>query len=450
MPQRKLPARVGLWLTCGGLTVLAIHHLLMVYEPELSLDNLMLLGGALAGYLVTATGIWLSMAYHPRARLEEAKAIQRADIGRETSDGVRREKSMISEHNNALRHMTSSFLAWCEEQLPDTSPWNSFDQLVREMLTEQLGAIRVRCYQVLSGDEQLCSLSQSEKANEGKCARSGILGHVATVGREFFAADPAHGELIDQLAEDADESWEWVFPIRQNGRPAGLVAVGKLPSSTPLDRDRRQELSVLITAFWKHVAVIEQLRVADKTDKASGLLTRGDFFELATRALADSYAENEPVVVIALALEGLRRLDDEGRWSDRDALVENIGHLIKRRIRTDDIIGRFSDERFVLLLRRLDSSLGRLIAAKIQDTAHKQITQFGGVGAELRVRVGLIGSGFHKQPLEKLLVSAFDAVELAREQNIALYCDLPPAKPESASPTDEQTEHSVQQQRTAP
>ena len=63
MSLRKRMPSVGLWLSCGGLAVLAAHHWLTVYEPELSIDNLVLLAGGLSGYLVTALGIFLSAGY---------------------------------------------------------------------------------------------------------------------------------------------------------------------------------------------------------------------------------------------------------------------------------------------------------------------------------------------------------------------------------------------------
>ena len=337
-------------------------------------------------------------------------------------------------------HMTSSFLAWCEHDTADESLWTSFDQLVREMLTEQLGALRVRCYQVLPGDQQLRRLSQLGLAVEGVSARSGILGHVATRGQEFVAADPTQGELVHQLAQDAKEDWEWVFPIRAGGQTTGLVAVGKLPPLIRLNAQRREALCGLITTFWRHAECLEQLRIAESTDKGSGLLTRADFFQVATRALADSYAMNEPVVIVVLTVEGLRRLDDAGQWSERDALVETIAELIKRRMRADDIIGRFSDERFVLLLRRLDSSLGRLIAVKIQETAQAQVARLGQHSDELHVRAGLAGTGLQQPPLETLLVSAFDAVGLARRQNEELHCDLPAAGKPGTLPAASQEE----------
>ena len=43
--------RIGLWLSCGGLIILAAHHWLTVYDPGLSIDNLVLL---LAGWRATS------------------------------------------------------------------------------------------------------------------------------------------------------------------------------------------------------------------------------------------------------------------------------------------------------------------------------------------------------------------------------------------------------------
>jgi GGDEF domain-containing protein len=453
----QLP-KVGLWLACGGLAVLAAHHWLTVYEPELSIGNLVLLAGGLAGYLATALGVFLGTGYRNHGRSALAIAERGGGVSwqptggaaSQAADGNPEEGHVASERGEVPRRVTDSFLAWCEQGLPDAHPWSSFDQLVREMLAEQLGAVRVRCYQVLPGEQQYRSLSQLGTSGDGKCARAGVLGHVATTGREFVAGDAAHGELVDQLAEEGNEPWEWVFPIREQAQTVGLVAVGKLPAPNALDSVRRRDLATLIMIFWRHVACLERLRIAQRTDKASGLLTRGDFFALATRALADSYAENEPVVVVVLALEGLRFLDDAGRWSEHDALVENIGLLIKRRIRTDDIIGRFSDDRFVLLLRRLDSGLGRLIAAKIQDTVQAQIEQLGDVGAALRMRVGLTGSGFHQPPLEGLLGAAWGAVAQARQQDVLLYADLGTAESPGRPPPTESSVPETQPERATP
>jgi GGDEF domain-containing protein len=205
-----------------------------------------------------------------------------------------------------------------------------------------------------------------------------------------------------------------------------MVAVGKLPSGTPLDRDRCQTIGPLLTLFWEHVSAVERLRSAERIDKGSGVLTRIDFFDIAGRALADSYRHNEPVVVAVLALEGIRRLDDVGLWKQRDALVEALGQLLVQRVRADDIVGRFSDDRFVVLLRRLDGGLGRLIAEKVVATAQHYIAGLGDAPGPVRVRAGLTSSGFEQPSLETLLAGASETVEQARSQDVPLCSELGP------------------------
>ena len=58
----RCPARTGLWLACGGLVVLAAQQILGIYGANLSVDSAALVIGAVAGYLITAAGIALSVA----------------------------------------------------------------------------------------------------------------------------------------------------------------------------------------------------------------------------------------------------------------------------------------------------------------------------------------------------------------------------------------------------
>lgn len=416
--------RVGLWLACGGLAILAAHHWLIAYQPRLTLDHLLMLGGALTGYLALAAGLMLTFGRRRSSRAPTMPLNLREPVDFRDAESPSADNRPAPDRLALLRDLIQRFLSWCAEEPPRKSDWSAFDQLVREMLAEHFEVGRVRCFHVEPREQKLCALSSAPQASDTRGARDGILGHVAVTGTEYFAYDPAQGELLAQLAGNGAETWDWVIPIRRGGLAIGLIAVGKLANHAVLTSEFRRDLIRLLSLAWEMVSYRSQLGVAETTDKASGLLTRGDFFALATEALAAAYAENEPVVATVLVLEGLRRLDDAGRWTDRDRLVENIGQLINRRIRTDDVIGRFADDRFVLLLRRLDSGLGRLIAMKVQAAVRAEIAKLGELGAGLNVRIGLTGSGFAKEPLEKLLARAFDAVDHARKQGLDIYTDL--------------------------
>lgn len=330
---------------------------------------------------------------------------------------------------------------------PARSTWASFDQLVRETLGEHLGATRVRCYQVQPDCATLQPISRTgqPQAPNAPSARGGLLGHVATTGREYAADDSAHGPLVDDLAAQSDERWIWLWPVRDGNVTIGLIAVGHLGDGTAeldstLLHDLRRSVGPLLSLCWLHVASLERLHLVRRTDRASGVLTRNDFFDLAAQALEDSYNNNEPVVVAVLALEGLRRLDDIHCWGERDTLIERLGQVIAGRTRSDDLVGRFADDRFVVLLRRLDSGLGRLIAEKMLAAANDCVAQLGRAGPDqepapsepalpgrIRLRIGLAGSGLARPPLRELLGNAMDAVEHARKHGTAIGSDLPPA-----------------------
>lgn len=382
---------------------------------------------------------------------------------------------------------------WIREHENTTTLWSALDQLLREVLAERLGASRVRCYEVLAGCEQLRPLSQRQPAgwtpqasdglpgtalpppdrpeggaaalgaagtSEGvtRSAREGIFGHVITTRSEYFGARRSPGALLDELAGAGEERFEWVFPVErvpaagERATVVGLVAVGSFRGAAPPARPQRQAIARLVGMLWNYVDCRTRLHIAGQTDRATGVLTRGDFFVIAQEALRDSYRQNEPAVVAVLSLEGLRGLDDHGLWQQRDALVENVARLVRDRLRSDDVVGRFSDERFVLLLRRLDSGLGRLIIEKLVGAIDELLARrtagatpaplpVADAPAPIRVRAGLAGSGLREVSLATLLVSAIEAADAARRLNRSVCSDIEPsgAAPDGAVGRDSQT-----------
>lgn len=422
----------GFWLGFGGLLVLGLLELTELRAPAGAAARLATLGA----YLAVGGGLYLCLAWRRtpgEARLAPASPqglvptapTARADPS-ERATGESPPAARIVDVETT-RAMVAAFQTWLSEQEDEGTLWSSFDQLVRELLNEHIAAMRVRCFRLDPASGGLTNLAGTSTSPAGSEATQALLRHVARTGREYLAGQtPLPPEIAEQRRPD-DEVWSWVWPVRSaapglspHETVAGLVAIGRLSADRILPCDQRHALTQLLSVFWTHVETLFRLRIVQKTDKASGVLTRGDFFEIAARALLESYEEKEPVVLSVVALEGLRRLDDTGAWEERDQLVEGLGRLIARRVRTDDVVGRFSDDRFVLLLRRLDGGLGRLIAEKILSTAEEHIGRLPHPRDCVRVRIGLVSSGSGRVPLNALLVKGFDAVEASRHQGLAI------------------------------
>ena len=410
----------------GGLSTLA----LCAFASLLVADTTVRIVVVSAGVVVASVG----MGGMLRASSRERRGTMAARSDATEADIPAPGPAADDVRDGVAHRILSDFRRWMREQEHDSPSWPAFDQFIREMLADYVGAVRVRCYRVSTGREELHNLAQPEtpKTDGGSIARGGLFGHVTAMDREYLANDSGHGELLDRLAAESEESWDWVWPVRDQTATIGLVAVGTLSDDAVRNRGLRATVISLVGLVWEHVALLEQFSTAQRTDRGSGVLNRADFFDIAARALSDSYEAKEPVVVASLALEGLRYLDDGGMWQRRDALIEQLGQLLTRRVRTDDLVGRFSDDRFVVLLRRLDRGLGRLIVDQVLTEADACIVRVLGDQERIRIRAGLAASDGEPRSLDTLLEDAFGAVQAARKQGLRQCDDAAPVAIEAS------------------
>ena len=342
--------------------------------------------------------------------------------GRLASGDARPERASEPAGDMIAGRVVTKFNSWLPDHSEVAHLWRSFDQLVREILCDELGATRVRCFhhgKNTDTNERPSKGAQPNDAGQHE-TRGPLLEHVLATGREYVAHDVDHSSLLKELsAQDAD-NWAWVWPVRTEQRSLGVVAVAELSDPDRLTPMLRQTIGPLITLFWSTVENLGRLHRGSRTDQASGVLTRSDFFQLAERTLTESYANHEPLVLLVLSLEGLRRLDDEGRWRERDALIKQVGALLLQRVRSDDLVGRFADERFVVALRRLDVGLGRLLSQKILAAANERVAELGLESSGVVLRVGVAPTAHVNPPLRELLALGFNAVDEARRQNMSV------------------------------
>jgi diguanylate cyclase (GGDEF)-like protein len=320
------------------------------------------------------------------------------------------------------------FEDWLQRYGTDVDPWPDFGEFVRSVIHQFCGGSAVRPYRILSEGDMLLPLRPLENADEAATsARTGVLGYVATSGKSYLAGDPIAGELVQQLAARDMESTAWAFPIRQGARRVGLVSVGQLANGTEITAALREKLVTveLITGlFWNMLAQTCRVRCLAHADPVTGLLGRDAFLAAAEEALQDCYRRDEPVALVAITVEGLRALDDQGHWARINSLIAEIGELISHKCRSHDCLGRFDDSRFLLLLRRVDSELALLIVDQLMTA----LQPFGQRGTEqppsVTFRCGVVGSGLGKPSLAALISRATAQCHEARRLMVPLCSDV--------------------------
>jgi GGDEF domain-containing protein len=373
-----------------------------------------LAAGSLA---IVAMGAWSSSAKSPWPARDGDVAEASDDERRNVSDGC-----------GPLSEALTRFDDWLEVHRYVADPWPEFAELLRVLLYDLCGATHVHPYRVLSEGDGLVPMRAigPGETPDVVSAREGIVGHVVTSGRGYIAGDETQGQLVARLAEESGEQIDWCFAIRQGPRRIGLVRVEHLPDESKASKSLLTAAEEMVCLFWNTLSEVCRSRVAETRDPASGLLTREPFLIEADRILTASYAHNEPVAVAVFSFEGTRALCDRGDWELADRLIRDASTLLEDRVRADDRLGRFDDSRFVVLLRRVDSALGRLIVEQLLVQLTELCDDRGRWGGRVTVRCGLSGSGTEHPILSKLISRAVARCNEARQAGVRVASDLEP------------------------
>jgi len=333
----------------------------------------------------------------------------------------------------SVAEVVRGFDEWLNEQGESADPWGAFNEFVRDALRRICGAGHVRPYRLCGEGAQLVPCGEADdRAGDGdqgerRDARAGIVGHVLATGRSYVAGDPGSGELVERIAAEEGERLAWCFAISEGTRRCGVVTVGHLGVHPLQQRDRLMAAEALISQFWRTLSESLMGRAGRHLDPVSRLPIRLAFFRDAERLIRESYQRGEPVVLAVFAVEGLRELNDGGRWEHADELIREVSAAMRRKVRGDDCLGRFDGSRFVLLLRRVDAELGSLIVGQL-------LSRLSALGADeirwgegIRIRCGVTGSGMNTPDLSTLLRRAMTHVHAARCASVNLHSDLSPA-----------------------
>ena len=339
-----------------------------------------------------------------------------------------------------LGEMAASFNRWLTEAGEESDLWPSFDRWLRDALNGCFEGRRVRCFRIESDGGKLTPLTELEDVRWTGASSLALLEHLISVGRNYVRGSRGQGELIEQLAEDWRQTYEdeqptgrvpppadWVVTIRDRQRSIGVVIVSELGAESLSDTSLLAAAGHLIEVYWLHVRQARALKIAECIDRTSGVLSRQDFVRRGSVVVVESARESEPAVAIALAVEGVRRLDDQGAWDLRDWLMQGVGGAMSSKLRSDDLVGRFSDDRFVAIARRVNLPLAELISKKLLEAVREELASEPMVAESIRVRCGLAEAA--GAPFDVLIDQAFDALQDARAQDKDIVVQAGPAEP---------------------
>ncbi|MBI4717847.1 MAG: diguanylate cyclase [Planctomycetes bacterium] len=337
----------------------------------------------------------------------------------------------VAEHTATLECLSAAcdtFDDWLEDHRNDANPWPAFDELIRTVLYQSCRATHVRPFRLLSEGEELTPLRDVDPFHEARRvnARDGIVGEVVRSGRAYVAdCHPGTSEVPG--APGAVDRLAWCFACSQGTERLGAVLVGQVGVAPQRNRALLRTVEHLIGMFWYTLREAIRSRAAALHDPVSGLLTREAFLHFAEQTLRESHQHAEPSAVAVIGLEGMRALNDAGRWEVADDLVREVSAVLRGKVRPDDRLGRFDGSRFIMLFRRVDSDLALLIVSQIMTRLKGLCGDLTRWREPIEVRCGIAGGGSSTPDLRALVSRSLQQNRRARLEERSIASDLEPA-----------------------
>jgi PAS domain S-box-containing protein/diguanylate cyclase (GGDEF)-like protein len=106
----------------------------------------------------------------------------------------------------------------------------------------------------------------------------------------------------------------------------------------------------------------EGLRAALITDELTGLYNRKGFFERSDEALWSAPRRGETALLSLVKLDDMKRINDTVGHKAGDAVITDVGRMLKETFREKGIIGRIGGVEFAILATGTEETVNHLIA----------------------------------------------------------------------------------------
>lgn len=216
--------------------------------------------------------------------------------------------------------------------------------------------------------------------------RARTAAHAVTVPLLLFA--PPLASLL-ALGPDGIQGPTLAFP-------AGAVLVALLL------RRERQHLRELAGTLESELAQRSAL------DSLTGVLQRSAFESRAPELLWLCALRDQPVSLIRLDLDRLKRLNEKLGYAAGDTLIQQLGELIRRQLRQGDLVARLGGGGFVALLPGASLDAALRVAERIRRECERLSEPSG-----CTLSAG-VAQRHRDEPLAELLARADEALERAK------------------------------------
>lgn len=120
------------------------------------------------------------------------------------------------------------------------------------------------------------------------------------------------------------------------------------------------------TIAIKNARLFEEVQYLAITDPLTGLYNRRYFLNAARRELERARRHRSPLVVIIADLDDFKRINDAFGHPVGDRVLRMFSGLLRRELRSIDLVARYGGEEFILLLPETDKNGGAQVVERVR------------------------------------------------------------------------------------
>ena len=194
-----------------------------------------------------------------------------------------------------------------------------------------------------------------------------------------------------------------------------------LESSTTVDdveplRERGLPIEQrLARAFNSAAVAFAQVEVRATRDRLTGVANREALLSALSAEVERANRYRQPLSVAFVDIDRFKGINDSHGHNSGDAVLRQVADLVRHHIRSNDFLGRYGGEEFMLILPGTEPEEAAEVAEKLRGVVMQTpLTIAGGATLRATISIGVAGDAGGELRLERLVADADAAMYAAK------------------------------------
>ena len=210
------------------------------------------------------------------------------------------------------------------------------------------------------------------------------------------------------LPSSAGHSRMFYVPLLSLDRFVGLlILVGGRKAADLNDNTLLTTIGLTMGLTLENLHHTVDLREVATHDELTRLYNRRYFFEQLEKELRAAQRSNKPLGLLLMDVDSLKLINDTHGHHVGDAALANLGKLLAKRVRSEDIPARIGGDEFAVLMPETDERRALAAAARLEKALQaKPIYESKGLTLELSVSCGVAGYPWSGESIAQIVQRA--------------------------------------------